>query len=287
LCKIANEYIEVTIKEDGAELTSIKYKDTEYLWNGDPVYWKRHAPVLFPIVGMLKENKYKIDGKEFSMSQHGFARDMKFSIVEANITSVSLLLKSDLETKEKYPFDFELYITYKLKGREVITEYKVVNIGDKEMFFSIGAHPAFSCPIKNSKAFSGYYIEFEKEETQQKRYVEDGLSVSSNEPFLRNERFIKLSKNSFDDDAMVFKNLNSKKVWLKLEDSNKSICVKFGGFPYLGIWSKKEGAPFICIEPWYGIADNNSHDGDFTKKEGIMNLGVNRSFECNYSIEVE
>lgn len=285
--KIANEYIEATIKEEGAELTSIRYKDSEYLWNGDPTYWKRHAPVLFPIVGMLKENKYRIDNKEFSMSQHGFARDMKFNIVEANDTTITLLLRSNLETKEKYPFDFELYITYKLNKKEVTAEYKVVNIGDKEMFFSIGAHPAFSCPIKNSKAFLGYYIEFEKEETQPKMYVENGLSVSTNKPFLENEKIIKLSTNSFDDDAMVFKNLNSKKVWLRSEESNKSICVKFEGFPYLGIWSKKEGAPFICIEPWHGLADSNSHDGDLIKKEGVINLGFNKSFECNYSIEVE
>lgn len=279
---ISNEYLTVNVKEEGAELTSIKYNDTEYLWNGDKKYWGRHAPVLFPIVGALKDNKCVIKGEEYTMTQHGFARDMTFEVFSKSETSISFILKSNEETLKKYPFEFELYIKYELNVRAIKVTYEVINSGNNNMFFSIGAHPAFNLfsDIKD------YYIEFEDNETQKKVFVENGLINSSDKLRLNNANKIELNEDSFNDDAMIFKDLNSSKVWLKSNKTDKAICMHIAGFPYLGIWSKKDGAPFVCLEPWFGIADKASHNGDFSKKEGIIELNIGEEFSASYLIEV-
>jgi len=279
---ISNEYLTVTINEEGAELTSIKYNDTEYLWTGDKKYWGRHAPVLFPMVGALKDNKCMIKGIEYQMTQHGFARDMTFGLFAKTKDSISFLLQSNEETLKKYPFDFELYIKYELNVRAVKVTYEVVNSGNNAMFFSIGGHPGFNLfsDIKD------YYIEFEENETQNKIFVENGLVKFTDKLRLNDSNKIQLDENSFNDDAMIFKDLTSSKVWLKSNKTDKSICMHIAGFPYLGIWSKKDGAPFVCLEPWFGIADTVEHNGDFTKKEGIIELNIGEEFSASYVIEV-
>lgn len=279
---ISNDSLTVTVNEEGAELTSIKYNDTEYLWNGDKKYWGRHAPVLFPIVGSLKDNKCTIKGSEYEMTQHGFARDMKFGLLAKAKDSICFLLESNEETLKKYPFEFELYVKYELNVHSVIVTYEVVNSGNNAMFFSIGGHPAFNL----FSDISDYYIEFEENEVQKKVFVENGLVNFSDKIRLNNENKIKLDKNSFNDDAMIFKDLASSKVWLKSNKTDKAICMNIAGFPYLGIWSKKEGAPFVCLEPWFGIADTINHGGDFSKKEGIIELNIGEEFSASYSIEV-
>ena len=279
---ISNDFLTVNVKEIGAELTSIKYNDTEYLWNGDEKYWGRHAPVLFPMVGMLKDNKCIIKGSEYSMKQHGFARDMKFDLFAKTKESITFMLQSNEETLKKYPFEFELYIKYELNVRAVKVTYEVVNSGNNAMFFSIGGHPAFNM----FSDITDYYIEFEKPETQNKVFVENGLVKFTNEAFLTNENKIELNEHSFDDDAMIFKDLNSSKVWLKSKTTDKAVCMHIAGFPYLGIWSKKTGAPFVCLEPWFGIADTVGHNGEFAKKEGIVELNIGEEFSASYVIEV-
>ena len=279
---ISNEYLTVTVKEEGAELTSIKYNDTEYLWNGDKKYWGRHAPVLFPMVGALKDNKCLIKGSEYTMTQHGFARDMTFGLFAKTKDSICFVLQSNEETLKKYPFDFELYIKYELNVRAVKVTYEVINSGNNAMFFSIGGHPGFNLfsDIKD------YYIEFEENETQKKVFVENGLVNFSDKLRLNNINKIQLNEDSFNDDAMIFKDLNSSKVWLKSDKTDKAVCMHISGFPYLGIWSKKGGAPFVCLEPWFGIADKVDHNGDFSKKEGIIELNIGEEFSSSYLIEV-
>lgn len=289
ITKLENKYVTASIKSLGAELCSFKLKKdgTEYLWQADPGYWGRHAPVLFPIVGRLVDNEYNLDGKVYQLSQHGFARDMEFVLRESDDQHVVYQLLANETTLEKYPSKFELLIEYTLKGHELTVAYKVKNQDDKKMYFSIGAHPGFRCPLQSGECFEDYYLEFSKKETANKYKLEDGFISDQMEIVLNNENIIPLSYYLFKDDALVFKGLQSDAVTLKSHKSNKTVMMKFAGFPYHGIWSKPEGgAPFICIEPWYGVADKIGGKKEFTEKEGIRVLKPGECFACHYSIMI-
>jgi len=280
MIQLKNNDLEINVKKAGAELTSIKYKDYEYLWQADSKFWGRHAPVLFPIVGKLKNNECTIKGEIYSMSQHGFARDMDFEVFAQTEISITFILTNNEETMKKYPYEFELYIKYEIVDNKVLVKYTVVNAGNDNMFFSIGAHPAFNIEGE----FNDCAIEFDKNETQNKIFVENGLIKFTDEIRLDNTNTLKLNNNSFAEDAIIFKDLESSTVTLSSKGDRK-VKMNIAGFPYLGIWSK-ENAPFICIEPWFGIADTEEHDGTFRKKKGIIELDIGEEFEAGYSIEV-
>ena len=285
---LINEFLKVTVKSSGAELISIKntLANKEYLWQGSPDYWARRAPILFPIVGKLKDNKYKIDGSSFEMPQHGFARDMMFETIDQQNTSLTFVLNSNKETLKSYPFNFALTVKYSLNKNKVMVTYNVENTDEKTLFFSIGAHPAFICPLENHEKISDYFIEFEKPEKISRAVLKDGLLTNEQESFLENESKFQLHETIFDKDAIICKELKSSKVSLKSLKSNHRITLDYSGFPYLAFWSKSPAAPFICLEPWYGLADNINSSGDFISKEGIMSLAKGKSFECSYSIEI-
>jgi len=276
----------VDVKSFGAELTSLKYNGKEFLWDADKKYWGRHAPILFPIVGKLLDNTTIIDGKEYSMGQHGFGRDSEFREVEKSDNKVTYLLSYSDETLKVYPYKFELYISYEIYDNKVKVTYKVKNIDDKEIFFSVGGHPAFRWPLVEGENFEDYYIEFDKNETQKFIKNDSGCLSYEDELTLNNENKIELDKSKFDIDTFVFKNLNSTKVSFKSKKSSASVSIYFDGFPYLGIWSPKNDAPFICLEPWYGVADFINHDKNFKTKEGILKLDINEIFKRSYVIEV-
>lgn len=280
MIQIKNNDLEINLKKAGAELTSIKYKGYEYLWQADSKYWGRHAPVLFPIVGKLKNNECTIKGKTYNMSQHGFARDMDFDVFAQTANSITFMLTNTEETMKKYPYEFELYIKYEIVDNKVLVKYTVVNAGNDNMFFSIGAHPAFNIEGE----FNDCAIEFDNNETQNKIFVENGLIKFTDEIRLNNTNTLKLNNNSFDEDAIIFKDLESSTVTLNSK-GDKKVKMNISGFPYLGIWSK-ENAPFVCIEPWFGIADTEEHDGTFRKKKGIIELDIGAEFEAGYSIEL-
>lgn len=282
-----NEYVTVSMNSSGAELCSLKLKadGTEYLWQADPKYWGRHAPVLFPIVGRLLNNEYSMDGKVYQLSQHGFARDMEFARTENKEQQVVYQLLSNEETLEKYPSKFELIIVYRLDGHELIIEYKVKNQDDKKMYFSIGAHTGFNCPLESGECFEDYYLEFSQQETADKYRLENGFISNQTERVLENNTVIPLTYELFKEDALVFKGLQSEAITLKSRKGSKKVMMKFAGFPYHAIWSKPEGgAPFICLEPWYGLADKAGEKRDFTEKEGIHILEPGECFACQYSI---
>lgn len=284
---LKNNYLDVTTKTEGAELTSIKLKGEEYLWSGDEKYWGRHAPVLFPIIGGLKNGKTCIDGKEYFMGRHGFARDMIFEEIGYNQDKDTYLLKSNEETLKVYPYKFELYISYELTENRVKVTYKVNNIDDRTIIFSIGGHPAFCCPIAENEKFEDYYIEFEKNEIQKFISQPNGLISFEENLILDNENKLKLDKNVFRDiDTYIFNNLNSKAVTLKSNKSNKSVTVHFENFPYFGIWTKPDDAPFICLEPWHGVNDTVDSNGEFKDKLGVIKLDKGKTFSCSYEIEV-
>lgn len=284
---LKNDLLEVSAKSRGAELTSIKLNGHEYLWSGDNKYWGRQAPILFPIIGGLKEGKAYIEDKEYFMGRHGFARDMIFNEVNSSENKVTYLLKSNDDTLKVYPYKFELYVSYEINRNRIKVTYEVKNIDDKTIFFSIGGHPAFCCPINTNEKFEDYYLEFEKKETQKFIAQPDGLIKFEDKLMLDNSNILELDKNVFSEiDTYIFNNLNSKIVTLKSKKSVKSISMHFEGFPFFGVWTKPDTAPFICLEPWYGVNDTVDTNGAFSEKLGILSLDVDENFVCSYKIEV-
>lgn len=287
---LENSLIKVNVDSKGAELKEILDKDgINYLWTGDKKYWGRRSPVLFPIVGKLKDGKFIYDNKEYKLSQHGFARDMEFECDTVNDSCLEFTTKSDGKCQEFYPFEFVLKIKYTLQEEKIIIDYSVENVDDKIIYFSIGAHPGFNCPISEDESFEDYYIEFEKEEIGERMMLnpENGLFIENSEEYLKNEKILKLKKDLFLNDALVFKNLKSDFITIKNTKNNKEIKVDFKGFPYLGIWTQKNEAPFVCIEPWFGHADYENSNNIFEDKKGIMKLEKGKNFYCGYSIEIK
>ena len=282
---LENNYLKVGVRTIGAELTSIystRYQ-LEYLWQGNPAYWAKQSPVLFPIVGTLRDNTYQVSGSFYSLSRHGFARDHKFNIEDYSDTKVTFFLKSGAQTLTVYPYQFELRIIYELHDSTVLVSYQIRNITDIPMYFSIGAHPAFNVPLENDKPYEAYYLKFEKKEFADRWPITDkGLISKKSEPFFAGDNILALSKSLFSKDALVFKDLASRSIVLESENSH-GIRMEFAGFPYFGIWAAKH-ADFICLEPWCGIADSEEHSKNLYEKEGINVLEGSATFERTWSV---
>ena len=283
--KISNQFITATIQAKGAELTSLISHATEYLWQADPLHWGRHAPVLFPIVGKLKNDQYQYADQTYQLSQHGFARDRVFEVIDHQPDQASLYLKSDGEMIRYFPFEFELILNYKLDETKLIVSYQINNPASNPLFFSIGGHPAFNCPVIAEEKRNDYWLEWETNEPLIAHRLNNGLFSGDQEPIKLNGRKLQITDHLFDKDALVFKHLKSKNVSL-CSPSQKWLTFHFDSFPYLGIWSKSDQSPFVCIEPWFGLADHHEHNGDITQKEGIQKLEGQQSFTCNYAIEI-
>ncbi len=282
---LSNKSLTVQINNHGAELCSIRDSaGTEFIWQADPAVWNRHAPVLFPVVGKLRDNRCEIDGNIGELPQHGFARDMNFELIEQGETSRVFLLRPTAETRKNYPCEFDLKIIYRLSGRSLQIQYDVRNTGNSLMPFSIGAHPGFALPGPIDECF----LEFEKpEELRAHLLGSSGLLSEETVPVeLADETVLPLSATLFDRDALIFMDTKSDKITLGSKNSSRRLTVEFGGFPQLGIWSKP-GAPFVCIEPWFGYADSEAPYGDLCRKPGIINLKAGESFQCSYRILID
>ena len=274
--------LEIEANTEGAELTSIKKDGIETLHDGKE-FWNRQSQILFPIVGKLKDNKAIIDDKVCEMGQHGFARDMKFEVVKDEPNEKEYVLKANEETLKKYPYLFKLTVKYHVKEDILTVSYEVENTDTKNIFFGIGAHPAFKCDYSTEK----YYLEFEKEENEIGiLQLEEGLiSKARLKEEILDENRIYLTKNIFEEDAIIMQNIQSNKIYLKEVDKEEPILeFDFTGFPYLAIWSKK-GAPFVCIEPWYNTADYKESTGIFEEKQKIIGLNPKEKFKCKYKIK--
>jgi len=283
---IENDILKVSIKTKGAELDSIHNKETnlEYMWIGDPAFWGKKSPVLFPVVGTLKNDIYYYNHKEYSLSRHGFAREMDFMVTAQTSSSAQFTLQSNEITFSKYPFSFRFDVIYSLKADKLVVNYKITNTGNDSLYFSVGGHPAFKVPLINDTVYNDYYLEFNKPETAGRWPIsKDGLIESSPAPFLNNKNRLSLSKELFYNDALVFKNLVSDKISLRSEKITNGLEFDFAGFPYLGIWAAKN-ADFVCIEPWCGIADSVTSDQQIVDKEGINKLAVKEIFERSWSV---
>jgi galactose mutarotase-like enzyme len=278
---IKNSDLTAVIKHFGAELCSLKdNSNTEYIWGGNPEFWGKHSPILFPIVGTLKNNSFHYNGKDYQLSRHGFAREMDFELIDKQENSATFSLTSSDETKAKYPFDFELHLIYTLENASLKIEYKVINKGESKMPFSIGAHPAFDLPNN----FENYSLEFENEEPLTFHLLEDGLISKTTEQIQLDKKQLHLNHKLFENDALVFKKLTSKSITI-LENSKPILKVSYKDFPDLGIWTPPN-APFICIEPWFGYSDTVDTFGNLFEKEGIQILDSNETFKSQFSIEI-
>ena len=287
---IENENIKVSISPKGAELQSIFHKELrmEYMWNGDPAFWAKHSPILFPIVGTLKNDRYFYQDKAWSLGRHGFARDMEFTATGQRPGSISFSLLSNDETRKKYPFDFELLLSYQLQPQPqpqgLKTSYRVTNPSDRDLYFSIGGHPAFKLPLADGTAYEDYYLEFEKKETAPRWPIsKEGLIETSPLPLLDGSGRLPLSRTLFEKDALVFKHPASQAVSLKSDKTPHGLRMDFPGFPFLGIWAARN-ADFVCIEPWCGIADSTDTDQQLTAKEGIQRLAPGDTFEREWTL---
>ncbi|HTE24663.1 aldose 1-epimerase family protein [Flavitalea sp.] len=277
---IENENLRVTINPKGAELTSIFNKETqlEYMWEGDPAIWGKYSPVLFPIIGTLKENLYRFNNKDYSLPRHGFARERIFSLEDHQQDECVFSLSGDEETMAVYPFEFRLRIKYALLQNTVAVSYEVQNPAKQPIYFSIGAHPAFKVPLSPGTIYEDYYLQFEKVETANRWPItKDGLIDSSPLPLLTANDRLPLSKNLFASDAIVFKSLKSSVLSLKSEKTPHGLEFSYAGFPYMGLWAAK-GGDFVCIEPWCGIADPVNSDQLLEHKEGINKLAPGEKF---------
>ena len=283
---LENDHLRISVKSHGAELCSLlkKVNQLEYLWPGEPTYWGRHAPVLFPIVGRLKDDTYTFDGRRYELSQHGFARDSTFNLIEQTNRVLTYELTDSEASRAHYPFAFRLRLHYELDGNTLWTGYEVHNPADTKMYFSIGGHPAYRCPLHTDEARSDYRLVFERPETLSTQRLSSGIRNGYREPILENTRVLILRDELFDQDALIFQP-QSDAIHLERND-DRLWTFHFAGFPYLGIWSKNRQSPFICVEPWFGIADHHKTAGELTQKGGIVGLGGGGTWSCRYGVTI-
>ncbi|OED37682.1 hypothetical protein AB833_22710 [Chromatiales bacterium (ex Bugula neritina AB1)] len=278
-----NSQLNVAISPVGAELQSMKSVASaeEFLWHGDPAWWAGQAPILFPIVGSLKNNTMSVDARDYEMARHGLVRGKLFNLLNHSSDSCLFSTSADASTLLNYPWQFELRVNFSLHNNRIDIGYEVINNDSTTMIFTLGSHPAFSLP----GTIAEYAIRFNQPETLQRFHLDDsGLLAIHGTDYMKNTTRVELHKNLFDEDALVFKNIKSGTVDL-LHGENVRVSVDTGGAPHLGLWAKP-GAPFVCIEPWFGYSDNVDSDGNFKNKPAMIHLPAGDSFSNTWSITI-
>lgn len=287
--KLSNGYLEITVREHGAELISLKKTETgtEYLWNADPEFWGRTSPVLFPFVGGITERKYRHAGQEYPMGQHGFARDKEFTAMSGPEGELWYSLSADEETRKVYPFDFVLECGYSLNKNRVKVMWRVKNEGRDTMYFSIGGHPAFFCPPENKGKRSECSIGFDTEKPLTVTKISDrGLALPDTETVPLENGILRIGEHLFDQDALVIENDQVHEVSL-IDESGKTYAAVCFDAPLFGVWSPAgKNAPFVCIEPWFGRCDGEGFSGTLAEREWGNSLEPGNVWERFYEIEV-
>lgn len=289
---LQNDFIRIEVNTLGAELYSLFNLKTgeEMLWQGDPAYWKRRSPVLFPIVGSVWENKFLYNGKQYKMSQHGFARDMEFSLTEKSDSRVTYELHSSEATKELYPADFVLKISYELIGNSVKVTWQVVNNGEQDMHFQIGAHPAFNykgftpdAPVQGFFSLLPVDFTYRLSTITEKGCIDDTVTSVKYDDLC----IIPITKSTFNNDALILEDSQATNVTLLDACKVPYLRMTFDA-PVLGLWSpaRDSYAPFVCIEPWYGRCDKVGYKGEFAQRDWALHLRPHESFKTSYSIEL-
>jgi galactose mutarotase-like enzyme len=286
--RIASSRFSAEIDSLGAELQSLadQRDGGEYLWNGDAAWWSGRAPILFPVIGGLNGGFITYRGNSYSLPNHGFARRTRFSLVSRSEDRAVFRLASDESTREAYPFEFILTVSFKMEPSGIAIQYDVENPGNEQMLFSIGSHPAIRIPFAGG-SLEHYYLHFGEEESMERFFFEDGLYVDRSAPVMSNCRQLYFTRKLFDDGVLIFKSPRSSSFYLRNSRNDVTVGVHCDAPPpYLGIWSKPGGAPFVCIEPWHGLPDKLGGGNDFEKKEGILSLDPGTLFSTTYRIEI-
>tara|TARA_R110000868_G_scaffold19310_9_gene83220 strand:+ start:4631 stop:5521 length:891 start_codon:yes stop_codon:yes gene_type:complete len=287
---LENDTLKITVNQIGAELCeikSVKHK-TDFMWDANPAVWGSFAPNLFPIIGALKEDTYTFENQKYTLPKHGFVRSNDHvKLIEQTANSLTFGLSYSEDSLKIYPFKFQFAITYTLKDNCIDVLHTIKNVDDKALFFSVGGHPAFKCPVFKDENYEDYSLEFETIENSKNHLInmENGLISSKTKSLFNNSNTIHLNHELFNEDALVYKDLKSRKVTLKSAKKGPILSVNFPDFSYLGIWAKPNGN-YVCIEPWLGIADSETTNQNLKDKEGILKLDPNKTFKATYSIEI-
>lgn len=284
---IENDILKVNIHPKGAELSNVWHKEhqLDYMWSGDSAYWGKKSPVLFPIVGTLKEDTYTFNGEKYHLLRHGFARDNVFEIEHQSADKATFLLQSNENTLKVYPFEFEFRLHYALEGNSLNVTYDVKNVGKSQMYFSVGGHPAFRVPLVEGLNYDDFYIQLSHAETIGRYPLSnDGLLLLESNPFLDNNDRFNLEPSLFYADAIVLKHLKSDKMSILSDKTEIGLTMTFKDFPFFGIWAAKN-APFVCLEPWCGVADSVNVTQVLNEKEGINVIESGGKFERTWVIE--
>lgn len=284
MIEIANRNCVAVIREQGAELTSLRVADDEVIWQSDPEVWSGSAPILFPIVGRLKDGAYTHGGQRYELAKHGLVRSRELEVVERTMDRVTFSLTDDKETRGSYPFAFELRVTFAVTGRGLSVMYEVQNTGPEDLWFSQGSHPAIRLDLDQAP-LKDYYVQLSEPETLDGYRIVDGLLSTTAEPFLKNEREIPLSAELFEPDALIFKSIRSSAVDVRCRSHARAVRVDTGGAPDLGLWAKP-GADYICIEPWWGYDDPADTSGELHHKPGILSLAPGKTFQTSITISL-
>lgn len=283
---LENKNLTASFSPKGAELQSFKSKidNTEYIWKADPGFWPKHSPVLFPIVGGLKDNQYVFQDHTYTLPRHGFARDMEFEVEPVNATEVVFTLQQSEETLAVYPFDFSLSLRYILSELGLTCSYEVHNPANQDLLFSIGGHPAFATPVNGVK-YTDYRLTFNADNELHYHKVVNNLIADETEVLPLENQQLQLKHELFYNDALVFKSLKSDKITLSNTINKQGLEFSFEGFPYFGIWAAKD-ADFVCLEPWCGIADGLNHNQNLQEKEGIITLPASQSWKRAWTVKI-
>ena len=287
---LKNEILTVQVKEHGAELASIRKGSIEYLWQADPMFWGRHSPVLFPIVGSVWEKRYRVDGREFELGQHGFARDMDFTMVEGGEDEVRYRLGSTEDTLKKYPWPFVLEIAYRLHGNMIDVIWEVSNPGNEDMYFQIGAHPAFNYPDYDPQTMERGFLSFDRSEGLECIRIKEKGCVDAETLYpldIPADGLLPLTRETFDKiDTIMLQDGQIGSVALYRTDRTPWLKLSFEA-PVVGIWSPPgKNAPFICLEPWYGRCDRAGYEGDYRDRDWVNLLAPGEKFSSVYTIEI-
>lgn len=283
---LENENLIASFRTKGAELQSLKNKkkNQEYIWDAKPEFWAKHSPVLFPIVGALKNNQYSYQGQTYELSRHGFARDQVFEVEPVNAAEVVFTLRDSVESRQNYPFSFSLSLRYTLSEQGLTCSYEVQNPAESDLLFSIGGHPAFATPV-NGKKYNDYSLTFNADTELEYHKISDNLISDETVVISLESQQLQLKHELFYNDALVFKSLKSNQITLSNAIDQSGLEFSFHGFPYFGIWAAKD-ADFICLEPWCGIADGVNHSQQLEDKEGIIRLGSKEFWQRSWTVKI-
>lgn len=288
---LKNSELEVHLHPKGAEIHKIigVHDGLNYMWRRDPSLWASSAPILFPIVGAVTNDTYRIGTTEYHLKQHGFARHNEFDVSEQTDTSVLFTLRSNDEIKTQYPYLFELRVRYELNGDTLSCAMEVENIDSQPISFGIGGHPAFAVPLMEGESSNDYYLEFSETETLDSKVIDIPHRAVSmqREPIFDQERRFFIRQALFSHDAMVFENVKSEHVSIKSLNHNKQLIFHMHHFNHLGIWASQHVGGLIAIEPWVGHADALGFTGELKDKEGVQTIQPKEVFACDFAIEIK